>query len=96
MLGLRERMEEMVPPLDPGRPSEARQPSRTRRSWISRSAVGSLRRTSCGSSKKRTAARSPQRSADSYGAKACTVAPDDMAQGGALRVPESAVEETRP
>ena len=36
--------------------------SRTRRSWISRSADGSLRRTSCGSSKKRTAARSSERS----------------------------------
>ena len=52
----------MEKPHQPGRVSEARQPSRTRRWWISRCAVGSLRRTSCGSSKKRTGARSPERS----------------------------------
>ena len=59
MLNLRERMEEKDTAPPPGRVSEARQLHRTRRWWISRSGGSSPHRTSYGSSKKRTDARSP-------------------------------------
>ena len=62
----------MVVPLEPGRPSEARQLLRTRRVVDRPHGGGSVRRTSCGSSKKRTGARSPARWVSSCGERACT------------------------